>query len=491
MRGHIEFQQVSFAYQSNLESADAKEEKEGVQPELHQALQDVNFAVAPGEVFALVGHTGAGKSTIIQLLPRLYDPTGGRILIDDMDIRRFTLDSLRNQISVVLQETVLFTGTWFRRGNIAYGRTDATRKEIIEAAIQANAHGFIEKLPEGYDTILGERGANLSGGQRQRIAIARAFIRRTPILILDEPTTGLDADSSELVLLALRMLMKGKTTIIISHDFRLVRHATRIAVLKEGRIEHMGDHRDLLKAQGIYANLYIKQFGRIKPEDEQPEDLSYYLLRSPAFQQRWPAITTAFNAEVMQAHLQTALSAPDREALGGSDLLAQDGELCPTEDYLIVRCKPGKATFLGEQGCLVRYELQVEHTPSGQIFTPLLLARIFASRDEAETYLHKRLVPWPLRSGAPELAPFAENPLRAIALLDELNMVVSVFPIDAELPVLITATNRQKMTEIFRESLPDSLTIVLSWKIARLRPVIMDASIVVCCVTRWKVAGRT
>jgi ABC-type multidrug transport system fused ATPase/permease subunit len=208
----------------------------------------------------VVGHTGAGKSTIVQLIPRLYDPDAGQILIDGRNIREFTLESLRAQMSMVLQEPILFTGSIIE--NIAYGRPDATGPEILEAAKNANADEFISKMPDGYYTMLGERGSNLSGGQRQRISIARAFIRDTPILILDEPSTGLDAESTDLVLQALRNLMKGKTTIIISHELNLIRDADKIIVIKAGEIEQVGTHDELIRAGGLYANLYAMQSGQ-------------------------------------------------------------------------------------------------------------------------------------------------------------------------------------------------------------------------------------
>lgn len=428
-QGHIEFQTVSFTYRSDL----AEQEPEvGDAIVRRQALQAVSFRVAPGEVMALVGHTGAGKSTIVQLLPRLYDPSHGCIQIDGQDIRRFTLESLRNQISVVLQETILFNGTVAE--NIAFGRTDATRDEIVEAALQANAHEFIAKLPEGYDTLLGERGANLSGGQRQRLAIARAFIRSTPILILDEPTTGLDAQSAELVLLALRSLMKGKTTIIISHDLKLIRQADKIVVLKEGQIEAMGTHQELLKAKGGYASIYTQHFGLAEPAEEQPAS-PYDLLRSPALQQKWPHIITAFDAATMQTQLQNALFAP-------------------ASSCTITRCKPGKATYLGGDGCLLRYDLTVTDNSSGQSWQPLVLARVFAQRSLAESYLRERLTPLVDKmAGRPELAPFAHP----VAVLAALNMVVHVSPIDGELPTLVAATDPDQMRPVFQQLLPAGL----------------------------------
>jgi ABC-type multidrug transport system fused ATPase/permease subunit len=250
--GHLEFRNVHFSYPSLTPSND------GVEVEAPATLKNLHFEVHPGQVVAVIGHSGAGKSTIVQLIPRLYDPNAGQVLIDGHDVREYTLDSLRAQISMVHQQSMLFTGSIVE--NIAYGRPEATGAEIIEAAKEANAHDFISKLPDGYFTILGERGANLSDGQRQRIAIARAFIRNTPILILDEPSTGLDFESTELVLHALHKLMKGKTTFIISHEFNLIRDADKIIVIKGGEIDQMGTHDELIQAGGFYANLHKEHF---------------------------------------------------------------------------------------------------------------------------------------------------------------------------------------------------------------------------------------
>ena len=227
LAGRIEFRMVDFRYEADPEDA-------GESGPSRPVLARVSFEVAPGEVVALVGPSGVGKSTIAQLLPRLYDPQSGSVRIDGHDVRTFTLDSLRGQIALVLQDTILFRGSVAH--NIGYGRAGATRAEIEAAARRANAHEFIERLPEGYDTELSERATNLSGGQRQRLAIARAFVRGAPILILDEPTAGLDAESCDLVIAGLRELMRGKTTLVISHDPQLVRRADRILVLREGRI---------------------------------------------------------------------------------------------------------------------------------------------------------------------------------------------------------------------------------------------------------------
>ena len=240
-QGRIEFEGVNFSYDPN-----------------HPILTDVSFRLEPGQVAALVGPTGAGKTTIISLIPRFYDPTSGAVKIDGVDVRNFRPKSLRGQISFVLQESMLFHGPVWQ--NIAYGKPDATRAEILRAAEQANAHEFIEKMPERYDTIVGERGVTLSGGQRQRVAIARAVIRNSPILILDEPATGLDAGSEKLVFDALDRMMKGKTTIVIAHRLSTIQNADVILVLKDGRIVESGKHEELLKSGGLYSELYELQF---------------------------------------------------------------------------------------------------------------------------------------------------------------------------------------------------------------------------------------
>jgi len=219
-----------------------------------QTLTDLTFGVEAGQTLAIVGPSGAGKSTVVRLLLRFLDPTSGRLTIDGHDLRDIDLRSLRDNIAVVWQEPLLFGGTI--RENIAYGRPGATEGEIVRAAQAADAHAFITALPAGYDTLVGQDGARLSGGQRQRIAIARAMIRDAPILILDEPTTGLDADSSERILAPLRRLMAGRATILISHDLQTVRDATEIVVLDRGHIVERGTHDALIAASGAYARLY-------------------------------------------------------------------------------------------------------------------------------------------------------------------------------------------------------------------------------------------
>jgi ATP-binding cassette, subfamily B, bacterial len=240
-KGEIEFRHVDFSY------ADRP-----------LTLKDVNFKLGSGKIGALVGPTGAGKTTIASLVARFYEPTSGQVMIDGQDVRRYRIKSLRRQISFVLQESLLFRAPVWQ--NIAYGRPEASREQIIEAAKLANADEFIVQLPEGYDTLVGERGVTLSGGQRQRIAIARAIVRNSPILILDEPTSGLDAASEELVFDALQRLMKGKTSIVIAHRLATVQNADVIFVIDRGTIVQQGSHEELIKRDGLYAQLYQTQF---------------------------------------------------------------------------------------------------------------------------------------------------------------------------------------------------------------------------------------
>jgi subfamily B ATP-binding cassette protein MsbA len=240
--GAIAFEHVAFSYSPNL-----------------AVLRDVSFEVRPGQFVGVVGATGSGKSTIAGLIPRFYDPTAGRILIDGVDAREFTLRGIRRQIGVVLQDTVLFRGTV--RDNIAYGRHRASHEQIMKAAELANAHEFIMKMPGGYDAEIGERGVTLSGGQRERIGIARAFIRNAPILILDEPSAALDAAAERQVLDGLDRLAHGRTVIMIAHRLHTLRGADVILVLQNGEIAEKGSHDELLALSGVYANLYATQTG--------------------------------------------------------------------------------------------------------------------------------------------------------------------------------------------------------------------------------------
>jgi subfamily B ATP-binding cassette protein MsbA len=220
-------------------------------------LADVSFRILPGQFVGVVGPTGSGKSTIASLVPRFYDPTGGAITIDGVDIREFQLQGLRQHFGLVLQDTAIFRGTVAE--NIAYGRPTASAPEIAEAAELANAHEFIKQMPEGYRTVVGERGITLSGGQRQRIGIARAFIRNSPVLILDEPTAALDVEAEARVMGGLKRLMRGKTVIMIAHRLATLEAADKILVLKDGVVAEEGGHEALLSLGGIYASLHRAQ----------------------------------------------------------------------------------------------------------------------------------------------------------------------------------------------------------------------------------------
>ena len=221
-------------------------------------LHDVSFTIAPGQVVGIVGPTGSGKSTVLSLIPRFYDPKAGRVLIDGTSVDTFKLAALRSQVGFVLQETVLFRGTI--RENIAYGRPGATDEEIIAAAKLANADEFISRMPHGYDTVVGERGDTLSGGQRQRIGIARAVIRNSPIMILDEPTAALDTESERLVVEGLERLMKGRTVIMIAHRLSTLRDADKIIVIKDGVVAEEGTNDELIARGGVYAELHRIQY---------------------------------------------------------------------------------------------------------------------------------------------------------------------------------------------------------------------------------------
>ena len=244
----LSFENVSFAYDDTL------------------VLNEINFTVRAGERVAIVGGSGAGKTTLVNLLPRFYDATSGKLLINGMDIRSFTLKSLRRQIGIVTQDTILFNDTV--ANNIAYGHSDASRQAIEDAARRANAHEFVTQMPEAYETIIGERGLRLSGGQAQRIAIARAILRNPPILILDEATSALDTESERLVQSALDELMAGRTVFAIAHRLSTIIHCDSIIVIEQGRIVESGTHQELLEKNGAYKRLYDMQFADASREDE-------------------------------------------------------------------------------------------------------------------------------------------------------------------------------------------------------------------------------
>ena len=238
-KSSIVFDNVSFSYGTN------------------EILKDINLEVKKGQILAVVGPSGVGKSTLLDLLPRFYDPKKGRVLIDGLDIKEITLQSLRQQIGIVTQETILFNDTI--KANIAYGKLETSQHDIEQAALKAHAHDFIKKLPQGYDTIIGDRGMKLSGGERQRIAIARALLKNPPILILDEATSQLDTESERIVQDALETLMQGRTVLVIAHRLSTIRNAHRIIVLEKGRIAEQGAHSDLLDIGGLYKKLYELQ----------------------------------------------------------------------------------------------------------------------------------------------------------------------------------------------------------------------------------------
>jgi subfamily B ATP-binding cassette protein MsbA len=239
--GEIEFEQVAFGYDP-----------------AYPILTDVSFKIKPGQFIGIVGPTGSGKSTVVSLIPRFYDAQSGVVRIDGQDVRDYKLKSLRDKIGYVLQDTVLFRGTILE--NIAFGRPEATKEEIVAAAKLANADEFISHMPQGYDTMVGERGSTLSGGQRQRIGIARVMVRNSPILLLDEPTAALDSESEKLVIDALQRLMEGRTVIAIAHRLSTIRDADQIIVITGGVVAENGTHEELMARNGLYAELHRTQF---------------------------------------------------------------------------------------------------------------------------------------------------------------------------------------------------------------------------------------
>lgn len=454
--GRLAFDRVSFTYHADGEPADGASPAEAERRVLH----GISFEAEPGAVVAIVGPSGAGKSTIAQLVPRLYDPDEGAVRIDGADVRDYTLESLRRQVSLVLQDTVLFSGTV--ADNIGYGVADATMEQIAAAATLANAHDFISELPEGYDTLLGERGVNLSGGQRQRISIARAFIRESPLLILDEPTTGLDAHSSHLVIDALAILMRGKTTVLISHDLGLVRRAEIVHVIEDGRIVQSGSHEDLLRAGGVYADLSTRRagldgsfggstvpltadaamapavpaHGRPQPprtgngsiSHRGPASLPRKSLRVPAaLAERLPGLTAALD----ESWARTAV---------GRLLLGRD-------DPAAVGCQPGPVWLREDGSCDVRYTAVIEDDAGFR--TATVSAR----------------VPPDGAGGRPVTAPSSGRAQRAgagdwtvrtgLAAWDrETGVILHAFPYDPGLPTLPAALDPTAIWPVLGRDLP-------------------------------------
>jgi ABC-type multidrug transport system fused ATPase/permease subunit len=255
VRGDVKFEAVSFSY-----------------PNGRAVLSDISFEAKPGEMVALVGLTGAGKTTLVSLIPRFYDATSGRVLIDGIDARQYKIRSLREKIGIVLQDPVLFAGSI--ADNLRYGRLTATDAEVEEAARAAHAHDFVSRLPKKYETPIAEAGGGLSGGERQRLSVARAILKNAPILILDEPTSSLDAISEEIVFSALRRLREGRTTIVIAHRLSTVQDADRILVLDDGRIAAQGRHNDLLKSSELYRRMCARlTVGKSLDEPETVDEL--------------------------------------------------------------------------------------------------------------------------------------------------------------------------------------------------------------------------
>ncbi|MDQ1720430.1 MAG: ATP-binding cassette, subfamily bacterial, partial [Pseudonocardiales bacterium] len=487
--GDIEFRDVSFAYEPGPDELNSD-------TPTRLALNGLSFRVTPGDVVALVGHSGAGKSTIAQLVPRLYDPHAGAVLLDGEDIRDFTVESLRAQIAMVLQETVLFSGTV--ADNIAYGRPGASRERVIRAAQQAHAHDFILALPQGYDTVLGERAATLSGGQRQRLAIARGFIRDAPILILDEPTTGLDADSARGVLAALRTLVQGRSALIVSHDFKLIRSVDRILVLSAGRILEEGTPADLLARGGLYAELYAREFGEPAPA-------------SPAVEATAPALIGAFGAqEDDEAQPFAGTGGPRQRTRGFERVLTnavpqpasaetyraltgraprhgvrplEDSDLDPllspalnravpglaealdadamaprlqgmlADGWQLDWCTPGRPIVRPGEGVCLRYKLGLRELDSGRSVEHLVGGRLFPAIETAEYWLRQRVLPLAGQiDGRVDLKAFrtlgdAVLPLR---------LVLHVFPVDPDRPGLLAATDPDGLGRSFAQALGDS-----------------------------------
>ncbi len=338
-KGDVTFEGVYFSYQGRVET-----------------LKDISFEAQAGERIAIVGPTGAGKSTLTSLLPRFYDPQRGRILLDGMDIRDLTLKSLREQIGTVMQDPLLFSGTI--ADNIRYGRLEASMEDIVEAAKAANAHDFIEALPDKYETKLGEGGKQLSGGERQRLSIARAFLKDAPILILDEPTSAIDSKTEAVILESLERLMLGRTTFMIAHRLSTIRNADLILVINHGKLVERGTHDDLLRRGGLYQQLYRAQTG----QTQQKEQLQQVEGLEPSIQDAaMKAQRGAYKLEVSRADLDSALLVGRHIDLPKPNTEV-DGHEFRIMGWVLGRNCPAVAVELAQQGAVFR-RVPLHHRP--------------------------------------------------------------------------------------------------------------------------------
>jgi ABC-type multidrug transport system ATPase subunit len=488
--------------------------------------------MAAGESVALVGHSGAGKSTIAQLLPRLYDPHAGAVLLDGQDIRTFTLDSLRSQMSMVLQETILLRGTVAE--NIAYGREGATPDDVVAAAKLANVHDVVMALPDGYDTVLGERAATLSGGQRQRLSIARAFIRGAPILILDEPTTGLDAESAAQVAESLGLLARDRSTVIVSHDLNLIRAVDRVLVISAGRILEEGSPADLLASGGLYADLYARQFGEAaatpaapaatsavdelpaqeppppRPRSRLEADLELDLdgaepadgkafdtaltraVPVPATREEFRALTGwlplprppvpgEHDVDALRSPVLTRVLPGLREALTASAMAPRlQGMLAG--DWELLACSPGKPLVEPGEGATVQYRVELRRRGSGETVEHLVAGRLFLGAETAESWLSEVHDLAGRLDGRDDLRAFA----RPALLVPELRLVLHAFPLDPVLPGLVPATDPVELAEtvgpLLTRAVPGLLLEDCRVEVVRYRPG--------SCVLRYELAWR-